>query len=261
MLGICCGIVLSPISLWIYVLNNSSYYHHDQLNERQSIPSLSLLKNELQVVMTDDKITNSNLEIVGVSVLSGSKTLHTRAAAVYHSYGKSLNDHFKIYTFPTGNFSSGRANKLSYIKYMKHYENDINPRKSFVHLLQNICDNSLYDKYHYLLILQDDTYVQVTNLRNFINSLLFSTLIPLYIGMPSRNGHCTIKTGILLHYKAFQKICPNLNHCMQNVKYSWESLLPGEDSTDKCIRTILGGDCWTPQQVCIVGIVFQNKFH
>ena len=252
MVGFFCGIVMSPVTLWLFVLNISPHEDDVLRNERQSIipPSLPSLVNRLQIMNTIDNqdYMNKNLEIVSVNVLSGSKTLHTRAPVVYHTYGKGFNDHFKIYTFPTGmNSSSEHRRKTSYINYMRHRENTVDPKTNFIHLLQHICDMKLYNNYHFLLVLRDDTYVQVKNLHSFLNSLLLSSLIPLYIGLRSRNGHCTVSNGILLHHKAFQKICPNINYCMNN--YQDLLLLPGEDIVDKCIRSILERDCWAPKQV------------
>ena len=217
------GIVCSPISLWLLTSNELSNESRPSRNRyfkmNATVTESSVLtsnKGSSKEIEIDTDLEVSDEKLVHVAVLSSSKSLHhlNRATAAYYSYGKNLGNAFQIYTFPTG-VGKKRKNPTKDrvpVRYMKHLENSTEPKTHFIHLLDHFCQDASLLNYQFILILRDDTYIQVKNLHKFVRSLGHGSQ-PSYIGLRSKNGHCKVGTGILLRKFAFKQICHDLHQC------------------------------------------------
>ncbi len=255
-LGLLCGVVISPISLWLLVLKNSP-----SLNENTGFIMLPPQDMSGRIAVKDDVETSASLqyepesesdehyELVQVAVLSSPRSLYNRGFAAYYSYGKNFNKAFRLYTALPSKAIAVDDRKRKAMSNSLHFmepqlENATDPKEHLVHFMDHLCKNNvgLEQRSHFLLILRDDVYVHVQNLQKLIYSMLLLSPVPIYIGLPSENGYCDISNGILLHRTGFEKVCSNLDHCLDS----------GSDISKflgKCFSEILGTPCWTPAKV------------
>lgn len=274
LIGLVCGLVLSPMtSLLLLVPRDPDKHHYDgsrRLVTRESpFTEVAGMPPSYAAIEDDLSSRSDDLQLVGVSVLSSPRHLHGRATAAYNTYGRNLlKDDFKVYTYPTGITNKKRKNNRQKketpfsIKYMKSrpLQESVNStitinniKSHFIHLLEHVCQTKVYTNYHFLLLVHDDTYVNVKNLHRLVQSFLVTSVQPpLYTGSQHQSSHnlpqCSTKNGLLMHQTAFKKLCPKVHHC--NIDTSSQQSSEGEDKTvNKCLEDILSTSCWNPTQV------------
>ena len=265
-LGLICGLVISPISLWLLLLKDSPSLFI--INESTGFVMLPVLSQNVsgRIAVKDDVETSASLqyepepeyrksdehyELVQVAVLSSPKYVYSRGFAAYYSYGKNFNKAFKLYTFPSKAITvddrkrKAITNALHFME--PQLENVTDAKENLVHFMNHLCQNNagLEQRSHFVLILRDDVYVHEQNLQKLIYSVLSLNPLPMYIGLPSENGYCEISNGILLHRTGFEKVCSNFDRCLD----SSGSDISEIEFLGKCFSEILGTQCWTPAKV------------
>ena len=261
-LGFLCGIVTISPTLWIFIVSHDKSSNRRLTTAYEEAEFSSSPHRALRSIGPIDPATmldsqsdsnnalSENLESVRMAVLSTTKTLHTRGAAAYKSYGKSLRDNFQVYTFVDGahDDSKRKTPEEFRVNYIEETRPSRLPNTDFIYLLAHVCNQVSTDHHmntHFLMLLRDDTYVHLENLHSFIDSLLHMPTPPSYTGLRSQDRYCEIQNGILIHQAAIQKICNGLDFCLsRNRSESSEVGILG-----KCFHKTVGNECWSPKQV------------
>lgn len=279
--GLVCGLVISPMTTLLLLVppdqhDDGDHYRHPR-SVQEELQSSSALKQNSN---SPTGAKNHDLQLVGISVLSSSKQLHGRATAAYHTYGRNLcsKEDFRVYTYPTGITNKKRKNNKETpfsIKYMKSPQQqesttvNNNSRSSsttpnniksahFIHLLEHLCQTKVYINYHFLLLIHDNTYVNIKNLHKLVQSfLMMSIQPPLYTGgilqsptdSSTLRNQCSTKNGLLLHQNAFKKLCPNIHQCSNYRQWASYGSSDEDEIVNKCLQNLLFTSCWSPTQV------------
>ncbi|CAF0859716.1 unnamed protein product [Brachionus calyciflorus] len=173
----------------------------------------SISKKNLGELKLND---NKQPDYLFISILTANKYLKTRAQSSYDTWANSY-QHIKFFT------GSNKIESNLPIVFLPHTK-DIYPpqRKSFT-LLKYLYDNYL-DSYEWFLRADDDVYIKIDRLLDFLRSLDSSK--PYYIGQPGfgNNGNlnlndpfCMGGPGIVISRETLRLIGPYLNYCYRNL--------------------------------------------
>lgn len=271
MAGAFLGVLLSPISLWLLLYGD----HFSPLQLQQPLlmcarsapltqslrpqangsemPSLSLLHANRKLVSTR--------KLVYVAVLASPDSVLTTAAPIYRTWGKELGPHFGVYVFPERQIQeeSVIVNGVP-IKLVRN--NSDTPRHlQKLALLEYLMENTPtpLSEYEFLLLVRDDVFVHVANLRNLLSSISPNNV--LYAGqvVADNSGHCAGGPGILLSQVSVAGLRKSIGTCLSAMS---TRLFPDQLSEDEalgmCMHSSLGVQCVAVDKV---GDMFDGPIH
>ena len=188
-----------------------------------------------------------------VGVVTAEKLLNTRGKAIFETWGKSA----PMLTF----FSAeGESQTTLPVVSLPGVDDTYPPQKKVFRMLKYMHDNYI-DEYKWFLRADDDVYVRVPQLIQFLNTLDSSKMI--YMGQPGMGKpqdleriklradehYCMGGTGVIYSNTLLRRLAPHLDECLTNVVVSYNEDL----EVGRCISRKLDVQCtWSYEvRLCI----------
>ena len=261
MAGAFLGVLLSPISLWLLV-HGDNYYSGQQIlmcgRSNVAMQSLSdgVATSSSPVPTgaprTADLGSALSAQLVYVAVLVSPETSSAVLSSIFHTWGTELGKHFGMFLFSQGKTINKSFSGLPVTILPSDSEDSIGTPVHLqnVALVQYLVENkpSLLSEYKYLFLVQDDIFVHVNNLQNFLQ--IMNPLGPLYAGLAGNNGYCSGQFGIILNQAALRLLQQYVGKCLLS---SPDPLLAEQADVGKelgrCMHTYLDLQCTKKNKV------------
>ena len=186
-----------------------------------------------------------------VGVITAEKFLSTRAKAVNKTWGKMM-PKLEFFSAP-GKYTHGLA-----VVNLPDVDDSYPPQKKVYRMLKYMHDHYI-DKFNWFMRADDDVYVRVPELLQFLSNLDPSE--DLYIGSPGmgkkedlqriklmeHERYCMGGPGVILSRSLLKKLVDHLEDCLQNVVVSWNEDL----ELGRCISRRLGVQCTWAYEVSL----------
>ncbi|CAI8036136.1 Chondroitin sulfate synthase 1 [Geodia barretti] len=180
-----------------------------------------------------------------VGVVTSKKLLPTRGVAINKTWGQTLGQNIRF-------FSSANTHPLPNLPVVSLPGTDDTypPQKKVYRMLKYMYDHFI-NQYNWFMRADDDLYVRVGPLVEFLSTLDPST--DLYIGQPGigkpddweriqlypNEHYCMGGPGVVLSRSLLVKLAPHLEECLGNVVVSWNEDL----EVGRCIMRRLAIQC------------------
>ena len=178
-----------------------------------------------------------------VGVVTAEKLLNTRGKAIYETWGKSA----PMVTFFSG---EGEPQTTLPVVSLPGVDDTYPPQKKVFRMLKYMYDNYI-DEYKWFLRADDDVYVRVPQLIQFLNTLDSSKMI--YMGQPgmgkpqdleriklrANEHYCMGGTGVIYSNTLLRRLAPHLDECLTDVVVSYNEDL----EVGRCISRKLDVQC------------------
>ena len=178
-----------------------------------------------------------------VGVVTATEFLNTRATVVNNTWGKKAS---KIEFFA----AEGQGKHPLPIVSLPGVDDTYPPQKKVYRMLGYMHDNYI-DQYSWFLRADDDAYIRVPELLNFLSK--FDPSEPLYIGAPgfgkgidleriklySHEHYCMGGPGVIFSRALLIQLAPHLDDCLENVVVSWNEDL----EVGRCVSRKLDVQC------------------
>lgn len=179
---------------------------------------------------------------VFIGVVTAEKLLNTRGKAIYETWGKLASG----ITFFSGEGSKGTLPVVG----LPGVDDTYPPQKKVYRMLKYMHDNYI-DEYNWFLRADDDVYVRVPQLVQFLNTLDSSKMV--YMGQPgmgkpedleriqlrANEHYCMGGTGVIYSNTLLRRLAPHLEDCLANVVVSYNEDL----EVGRCISRRLDVQC------------------
>lgn len=242
--------------------NNSAQgnrIHSDSVHSRQSSlpdsPASSIVQVPVEVgerpKTLQQELGSSVRKPLFIGVVTAQKLLQTRARAINETWGKSAP---KLAFFS----SSGRSTRRLPVISLPGVDDTYPPQRKVFKMLKYMHDNFI-DKYNWFMRADDDVYVRVDKLTEFLSQLDPSK--ELYLGQPGMGKpqdleriklrayehYCMGGPGVIYSQALLRKLAPHLDDCLEN-----EVVSINEDlEVGRCISRRVGIQCtWNYQVSC-----------
>ena len=190
-----------------------------------------------------------------VGVVTAQKLLQTRAVAVNRTWGSKAPS---LFFFAAEGAAHGNLPVIG----LPGVDDTYPPQKKVYRMLKYMHDNHLSD-YNWFMRADDDIYVRVEHLIQFLSSLDPSK--ELYIGQPGlgkpedlqriklqpHEHYCMGGPGVIFSRALLEKLGPHLENCLQHEVVSWNEDL----EVGRCISRRLGIQCTWNYEVLAKGAV------
>ena len=187
-----------------------------------------------------------------VGVVTSKKFLLTRARAINSTWGGKLGANIRFFS------SDGTSPHKLPVVSLPGTDDTYPPQKKVYRMLKYMYDHFI-NEYNWFMRADDDLYVRVGPLIQFLNTLDPST--DLYIGQPGigkaddweriqlypNEHYCMGGPGVILSRSLLVKLAPHLDECLSNVVVSWNEDL----EVGRCIMRRLGVQCTWSYEVCV----------
>lgn len=187
-----------------------------------------------------------------VGVVTSKKLLQTRGRAINSTWGGKLGKNIRFFS------SEGTLTNALPVVSLPGTDDTYPPQKKVYRMLKYMYDHFI-NEYNWFMRADDDLYVRVGPLIQFLNTLDPST--DLYIGQPGigkvddwdriqlypNEHYCMGGPGVLLSRSLLAKLAPHLEECLSNVVVSWNEDL----EVGRCIMRRLGVQCTWSYEVCV----------
>lgn len=178
-----------------------------------------------------------------VGVVTAQKFLETRGKAIYETWGKSTP---MIQFFSAEGKSKGTLPVVS----LPGVDDTYPPQKKVYRMLKYMHDKYI-DEYDWFLRADDDVYVRIPKLMEFLNTLDPTKMI--YMGQPgmgkpqdleriklrSDEHYCMGGPGVIFSNTLLRRLAPHLEECLSNVVVSYNEDL----EVGRCISRRLDVQC------------------
>lgn len=180
-----------------------------------------------------------------VGVVTSKKLLPTRGVAINKTWGETLGPNIRF-------FSSANTHSLPNLPVVSLPGTDdaYPPQKKVYRMLKYMYDHFI-NQYNWFMRADDDLYVRVNPLVEFLSTLDPST--DLYIGQPGigkpddweriqlypNEHYCMGGPGVVVSRSLLVKLAPHLEECLSSVVVSWNEDL----EVGRCIMRRLGVQC------------------
>lgn len=250
--GFFIGILLSPISLWLFF--------SDAIPDR---PLLLCAKTGLYAIQLKpfrnlsfpNLHTNSSKRLAPhrlPNLLQDSKTVHVailtssidRSTALYASWGKHYDHDIQFYMFQTNSTKIPSTIPLTFMKWNKDHV--VSESHKLQYLLEHLCDMHTFNNYKFIFLARDDVYVQPDKLKEFLSIQIPST--PLFLGQPSiaSRNYCQTKSGVILTQQTLKFVCPKIHRCSKNITH-----LDEDEYFSSCVNSLAKVSCTNTARVRI----------
>ncbi|XP_065883291.1 chondroitin sulfate synthase 1-like isoform X3 [Dysidea avara] len=178
-----------------------------------------------------------------VGVVTAENLLNTRGQAIYETWGKLA---------PGVTFFSGEGEYKGTLPVVSlpGVDDTYPPQKKVYRMLKYMHDNYI-DEYKWFLRADDDVYIRVPQLVQFLNTLDSSKMV--YMGQPgmgkpedleriqlhANEHYCMGGTGVIYSNKLLKRLAPHLEDCLANVVVSYNEDL----EVGRCISRRLDVQC------------------
>jgi hypothetical protein len=179
-----------------------------------------------------------------IGVVTSKQLLLTRGKAINSTWGSYLGKGLKFFS------SEGTLSHNLPVVSLPGTDDTYPPQKKVYRMLKYMYDHFI-NKFNWFMRADDDLYVRVAPLVQFLNTLDPST--DLYIGQPGigkaedwdrirlypNEHYCMGGPGVVLSRSLLIKLAPHLDECLNNVVVSWNEDL----EVGRCIMRRLGVQC------------------
>jgi len=178
-----------------------------------------------------------------VGVVTAEKLLSTRGKAIYETWGKLA---------PSISFFSGEGESKGTLPVVSlpGVDDTYPPQKKVYRMLKYMHDNYI-NEYNWFLRADDDVYIRVPQLVQFLNTLDSSKMV--YMGQPGMGKpedleriklradehYCMGGTGVIYSNTLLKRLAPHLEDCLANVVVSYNEDL----EVGRCISRRLNVQC------------------
>ena len=187
-----------------------------------------------------------------VGVVTSKQLLLTRGRAINSTWGSKLGKALKFFS------SEGTPSHNLPVVSLPGTDDTYPPQKKVYRMLKYMYDHYI-NEYNWFMRADDDVYIRVAPLVQFLNTLDPST--DLYIGQPGigkaedwerirlypNEHYCMGGPGVVLSRSLLIKLAPHLDECLTNVVVSWNEDL----EVGRCIMRRLGVQCTWSYEVCV----------
>ena len=184
-----------------------------------------------------------------IAVVTANRYLHCRSKAVSETWARVAAEVGVDVLFYTGEEASNISVGGIQIVHLRGVDDMYPPQKKVFKMLQHAHLNYM-DNYKWLLRADDDVYIRVEQLVNFLNTIDYQKLI--YMGQPgigkpedverlklyAHEHFCMGGPGVLFSVSLLTELVHHLDHCLQNVVSYNEDVEVG-----RCISQQLGIQC------------------
>ncbi|KAH7643770.1 chondroitin sulfate synthase 1-like protein [Dermatophagoides farinae] len=199
--------------------------------------------------------TNHQRKLLLIGVMTAKSFLDTRAQTIYDTWGRDLPGDVLFFTS-----SNQKTNSNLPFVALPQVDDSYPPQKKSFFMFKFMNDY-FGDRYKFFMRADDDVFVNVERLKNFLESLNSSESI--YIGqtgvgnkeefgqlnLDSHDNFCMGGPGVIISFKSLAKIASNVKYCLQNLYSTHEDVEIG-----RCLRQFAGISCtWSYDM--------QNLFH
>ncbi|XP_019850623.1 PREDICTED: chondroitin sulfate synthase 1-like [Amphimedon queenslandica] len=185
------------------------------------------------------------LDPLYAGVVTSGDFLRTRAHAVNKTWGGMIASNLEFYVGE----GQGMESSLPLVR-LPGIDDTYPPQKKVYAMYKYMYDNYI-DRYHWFLRADDDLYVRIHELKDFLSKLDSSQ--PLYIGSPGKGRKEDLKRlklrpsdvfcmggpGMVLSRALLRKLGPHLQECLTNVVVSYNE----DVEVGRCINRRLGIYC------------------
>ena len=189
-----------------------------------------------------------------VGVVTSKQLLWTRGAAINETWGSQLGPDDLAFFSSEGTLSPPNLPVVS----LPGTDDTYPPQRKVYRMLKHMHDHFI-DDYDWFMRADDDLYVRVDPLVEFLSSLDPSN--DLYIGQPGigkpddwdriklrpNERYCMGGPGVIMSRSLLVKLAPHLDECLENVVVSWNEDL----EVGRCIMRRLGVQCTWNYEVCV----------
>ena len=179
-----------------------------------------------------------------VGVVTSKQLLLTRGRAINSTWGSKLGEALRFFS------SEGTLGHNLPVVSLPGTDDTYPPQKKVYRMLKYMYDHYI-NEYNWFMRADDDVYVRVAPLVQFLNTLDPST--DLYVGQPGigkaedwerirlypNEHYCMGGPGVVLSRSLLIKLAPHLDECLSNVVVSWNEDL----EVGRCIMRRLGVQC------------------
>ena len=191
-----------------------------------------------------------------VGVVTAEKLLSTRGKAIFETWGKSA----PMITFFSG--AEGGAQTTLPVVSLPGVDDTYPPQKKVFRMLKYMHDNYI-NEYNWFLRADDDVYVRVPQLIQFLNTLDSSKMV--YMGQPGMGKpedleriqlradehYCMGGTGVIYSNTLLKRLAPHLDECLSKVVVSYNEDL----EVGRCISRRLDVQCTWSYEVRLISHV------
>lgn len=185
-----------------------------------------------------------------VGVMTAERFLHTRAKAVYETWGQDLPG--KLMFFSSSSSKNGDLPVVS----LEGVDDSYPPQRKSMMMLKYMYDNFI-DDYEWFLRSDDDVYVRGDKMEGFLQSLNSSD--DLYIGqagtgiksekgklgLAENDNFCMGGPSVLMSASTLRKVAPHVEYCLKNMMSTHEDVEVG-----RCVKHFVGVRCTWSFEVC-----------
>ena len=196
-----------------------------------------------------------------IGVVTSKQLLLTRGKAINSTWGSYLGKGLKFFS------SEGTLSHNLPVVSLPGTDDTYPPQKKVYRMLKYMYDHFI-NKFNWFMRADDDLYVRVAPLVQFLNTLDPST--DLYIGQPGigkaedwdrirlypNEHYCMGGPGVVLSRSLLIKLAPHLDECLNNVVVSWNEDL----EVGRCIMRRLGVQCTWSYEVCTCSLCIHNIY-
>ena len=224
----------------------NSMRENKTLDNTVTVNAAALDNERLPVTKVRPKTISEELVLrktVFIGVVTAEKLLNTRGKAIFETWGKSA----PMITF----FSAEGESKTTLpVVSLPGVDDTYPPQKKVYRMLKYMHDNYI-NEYNWFLRADDDVYVRVPQLIQFLNTLDSNKMV--YMGQPGMGKpqdleriqlradehYCMGGTGVIYSNTLLKRLAPHLDDCLANVVVSYNEDL----EVGRCISRRLNVQC------------------
>lgn len=219
---------------------------------RTALPAGIISMQKRPKTIAEELVANMKQPLF-VGVVTSKKLLLTRGVAINNTWGRQMGRNIRFFS------SEGtRARPRLPVVSLPGTDDTYPPQRKVYRMLKYMYDNYI-NHYNWFMRADDDLYVRVDALVEFLSTLDPST--DLYIGQPGigkrddwdriqlypNEHYCMGGPGVIMSRSLLVKLAPHLEECLSNVVVSWNEDL----EVGRCIMRRLGVQCTWNYEVCI----------
>ena len=219
---------------------------HNKTLDNPGTVDTSLDSERLPITKVRPKTISEELVLrktLFIGVVTAEKLLNTRGKAIFETWGKSA----PMITF----FSAEGESKTTLpVVSLPGVDDTYPPQKKVYRMLKYMHDNYI-NEYNWFLRADDDVYVRVPQLIQFLNTVDPNKMI--YMGQPGMGKpqdleriqlradehYCMGGTGVIYSNTLLKRLAPHLEECLANVVVSYNEDL----EVGRCISRRLNVQC------------------
>ena len=230
----------------------------------KSVHNMTLENERLPVTKVRPKTIAEELilrKTLFIGVVTAEKLLNTRGKAIFETWGKSA----PMITFFSG--EGGSQTTLPVVS-LPGVDDTYPPQKKVFRMLKYMHDNYI-DEYNWFLRADDDVYIRVPHLIQFLNTLDSNKMV--YMGQPGMGKpqdleriklradehYCMGGTGVIYSNTLLKRLAPHLDECLSDVVVSYNEDL----EVGRCISRRLNVQCTWSYEVIMYNVYAHIYIH